>query len=130
MRVGFRLDRQSLAGIEFDSRYMADECRSIESEKSSGEADDFGGSHGVSERRAPSFPRGDWLDMRRAGVDVRIDKNDVLCPRDLFGKLRHELLGAKKCSADSGFKQIQDAMRHAVVASQRIAYRDAQSPHR
>src|SRR5471030_1497219 len=130
MRVGFRLGRQSFAGIEIDSRHMADECRSIESEKSSGEADRFFRTHGVSERRAAQFPRGDLLDTRRAGVDVRIDTDDVLSARDLLRKLRQQLPGAKKCDANSRWEQIQHAMRHAVVASQRIAYRDAQSPHR
>ena len=84
----------------------------------------------MSEGRAAELPRDDLLDMRRAGVDVRINKDDVLRSRDLFGKLRHELLGAKKCGAHNGFEQIQDAIRHTVVSSQGIANSDAQSPHR
>jgi hypothetical protein len=42
MRVCFRRSRQSFAGNEIDSRYMADECRSGKSKNASGEANDLG----------------------------------------------------------------------------------------
>jgi len=116
--------------MEIDSRHMADECRSGKSKKPSGEADDFGRGHGVSERRQAYYLLRNLLDMRRARVDIRIDKDDIPCSRDFFGKLRQELLGAKKGGAGSGFEQIQDAMRHAVVTSQGIANGDQQGPHR
>ena len=127
MGVCFSLGRQSFTGIEIDSRYMADECRSIESEKPSGEPDDFGRGHGVTERRAAQFPQGDPLDMRRAGVDVSIDEDDVPSACDLFGKLRRELRGAENRDVGTGREQIEDAMRNAVVASQGIPYCDAES---
>ena len=68
--------------------------------------------------------------MRRAGVDVGIDEEDVLSARDLFGKLRRELRGAANRYVGTGREEIEDAMCNAVVTSQGIAHSDAQSVQR